>query len=553
MSPFVSHLAGMLVMIALAASENIHFEDVTRQAGIEFHHHTGASSRRYMVETFGGGVLVLDYDVDGLPDLLFIDGGSLPGYQGEPTSHRLYRNRGDGSFRDVTERAGIERPAYGMGGAAGDVDNDGDPDLYLTAFGRDTFYRNNGDGTFTDQTAELGFDNELWSTSASFFDLDADGFVDLYVANYLDFAVDNHKRCLLPGKDVTAYCHPNEYQGRGDRLYRSLAGSAFEEIGKEAGIFNPQEGKGLGVAVTDYDDDGAPDVYVANDSTRNFLFHNEGGVRFLDVAFEAGVGFNEQGLAEAGMGVDWGDVDRDGHLDVIVTNFDFEKNTLYRNLGNGFFVDATASVKLGDRSMVELGFGCDLADFDNDGWLDLIVVNGHIQDNVSEVSSHVSYAQPGQFFRNEDGVFVDLSALVGEPLRRARVGRGLATLDYDRDGRLDIAIANNGGPAELLRNQGLPRQSWVGLELVGTSSNREGIGGRLETRVGGRIWIEEVRTGSSYLAQNERALRIGLGQEDRTGRLHVRWPSGRRDELDALEAGSVYIVKEGVGVLGRQR
>jgi len=530
-------------------SSPIRFEDVTASAGIQFTHDRGASDRRYMVEIAGGGVIVLDYDGDGLPDLYFVNGAPLPGSTGPAPGNALYRNRGDRTFVDVTDAAGVRGGGYGMGGASADIDNDGDSDLFVTAFGPDLLYRNNGDGTFTEVSAKAGFGDPRWSTSATFVDINADGLVDLYVCNYLDFTLENHKRCFGLGKKIEAYCHPEEYNGVGDLLYLNRGDGTFQDISETAGVVNPAEGKGLGVVAGDYDNDGDPDLYVANDTTRNFLYRNDGGGNLTDVGLESGVGFNEKGLPEAGMGTDWGDMDRDGWLDLIVTNFDFEKNTLYRNLGGGLFIDGTSAAGLGDRSMTELGFGCDLADFDNDGWLDLAIVNGHILDNIAEIQPNLTFAQPGQFFRNVGGRFQDLSLRVGEPLRRERVGRGLATLDFDRDGDLDLVLANNGGPAELLRNDGGNAKPWVGIRFVGVQSNRDGIGARAETELSGLPVIEEVRAGSSYLSQNELTVYLGLGRGAEAVDLRVRWPTGKVDKLPTLPVRAVYVVKEGVGVV----
>jgi hypothetical protein len=527
----------------------LRFEDVTARAGIAWKHVTGGSGRRYMVETFGGGVLVFDYDGDSLPDLYFVGGGPLPGYAGPAGANALYRNRGDGTYFDVSEASGLGGHGYGMGGAAADVDNDGDPDLYLTSFGPDLFYRNNGDGTFSELTSSAGFGDPRWSASAAFFDLDSDGFVDLYVCNYLDFTLENHKSCISPTRKIAAFCHPEEYGGASDLLYRNRGDGRFADISAVSAVSAASAGgKGLGVVAGDYDNDGDADLYVANDTTRNLLYRNDGGGKLTEVGLLAGVAYNEEGLPEAGMGTDWGDLDRDGLLDLVVTNFDFERNTVYRNQGKGFFIDATSAVGLGDRSLTELGFGCDLADFDNDGWLDLVVTNGHILDNIAEIQSNLRYAQPGQFFLNLRGRFEDLSGAVGEALARERVGRGLATLDYDQDGDLDLVLAENGGAAALLRNDSRVSGSWIALTLIGVASSRDALGARVEAEIEGRPLIEEVRAGSSYLSQNELTLHLGLGRVEAVD-LTLHWPSGRVERLEKLRARSRYRVKEGVGVL----
>jgi hypothetical protein len=523
------------------------FTDVTGQAGISFRHDHGGSGRRYIVETFGGGVLVFDYDSDELPDLFYVNGSPLPGTGGRRRNNALYRNLGDGAFRDVTEEAGLAGEGYAMGGAASDLDNDGDVDVLVTAFGEDQLFINNGDGTFRSEGEIRGVDDYRWSTGASFFELDSDGFLDLYVANYLDFTLSTHKECVSPTAGITAYCHPQEYGGVADILYRNRGDGTFEDVSAVSGVAGLSEGKGLGVVALDFDDDGDSDLYVANDTTRNYLYRNDGG-RLAEVGVEAGVAYSEQGLAEAGMGVDAADVDRDGRLDLVVTNFDFENNTLYRNLGGGFFFDATSAFGLGAASLTELGFGCDFVDVDNDGWLDLVVVNGHILDNISDIQSNLTFAQSGQLFGNEGGRFRDLTSTSGA-IGKPRVGRGLATLDYDRDGDLDLAVASRGGAAELLRNDGGNERGFVGLRLIGVASNRDGVGARLRLELEGKPWVDELRAGSSYLAQNEMTIYVGLGTASKAERLSLRWPSGHVDEIESLETGGLYVVKEGVGVL----
>ena len=547
------HLVAIAVAIpVLAHAESrpagLRFVDATQEAGIAFTHEQGASGRRYMVEIAGAGVLVLDYDGDRLPDLYFVNGAPLPGDKDAPKPNALYRNMGGGRFLDVTESAGLQSRGYGMGGSAADVDNDGDVDLFVTAFGENLFFRNNGDGSFRE--VDVGIGDGRWGTSATFFEANGDGFVDLYVTNYLRFTIETHRECVSPHRGIPSYCHPQEYDGVEDLLYVNRGDGSFDDRTAISGIDVSKGGKGLGVVASDYDDDGDIDLYVANDTTANFLFQNDGAGRFREVGLEAGVAYNEEGLPEAGMGVDWGDVDRDGRMDLVVTNFDFETNTLYQNLGDGFFFDATAAFGLGDESLTELAFGCELADFDNDGWLDLVVTNGHILDNIAEVQSNLRFAQPAQLFQNVEGRFRNVSAGAGEALAKPRVGRGLATLDFDRDGDLDIVLANNGGAAELLRNESSENDNdnenyWVELLLVGTASNREGIGARI---VSGSF-SEELRAGSSYLAQSELVMHLGLGSAAKVDNIELRWPSGAVDKLPRLEARRLYVVKENRGVL----
>ncbi len=444
----------------------------------------------------------------------------------------------------MTESAGLESRGYGMGGSAADVDNDGDVDLLVTAFGENLFFRNNGDGSFRE--VDVGIGDGRWGTSATFFEANGDGFVDLYVTNYLRFTIETHRECVSPHRGIPSYCHPQEYDGVEDLLYINRGDGSFDDRTAMSGIDASKGGKGLGVVAADYDDDGDVDLYVANDTTANYLFQNDGSGNFLEVGLEAGVAYNEEGLPEAGMGVDWGDVDRDGRFDLVVTNFDFETNTLYQNLGDGFFFDATAAFGLGDESLTELAFGCELADFDNDGWLDLVVTNGHILDNIAEVQSNLRFAQPAQLFQNVEGRFRNVSAGAGEALAKPRVGRGLATLDFDRDGDLDIVLANNGGAAELLRNESSENDNyWVELLLIGTASNRDGIGARI---VSGSF-PEELRAGSSYLAQSELVMHLGLGSAAKVEGIELRWPSGTVEKLPRLEARRLYVVKENRGVL----
>ena len=543
-------LAGSLAAWPAAAQDFV-FVDRTQDAGIRFHHEDGGSGRRYVIEIVGAGVAVFDYDGDGWPDLFFVNGHPLPGDPGGATvGNRLFRNRGDGTFRDRTEAAGLLDPGearhYGMGALAGDLDGDGDPDLLVTHFGEERLFRNQGDGTFREVPGAGGATDPRWTTSAALFDPDGDGDLDVYAANYLDYALERHRDCVSPVRELLAYCHPQEYPGAADSFFENLGDGTF----RASPVPGSEDGKGLGVVVSDLGGDGTPDVHVANDTTPNFLFRTRsgpGGVEFREEGLAAGVAYNEEGLPEAGMGNDFGDVDRDGLVDLVVTNFDFETNTLYRNLGGGLFLDATASFGIGSESLTELAFGCDLADFDNDGWLDLVVANGHILDNIARIQSNLTFAQPGQVFLNERGRLRRSRESEGA-FARPRVGRGLASFDYDRDGDLDLVLANNRGPAELLENQGgAEAGKAVGFLLIGTDGNREGVGALLRLEGGGVSQREERRIGASYLSQHDPVVWFGVGDSAVAEEVGIRWPSGKEESLGSLPAGAVHILKEGVG------
>lgn len=557
MFPAALGLAALALPASAAGPPGFVFVDRTAEAGIRFHHEDGGSGRRYVVEIVGGGALVFDYDEDGWPDLFFVNGRPLPGDPGGATvGHRLYRNRGDGTFEDRTLEAGLldepEPAGYGMGGVAGDLDGDGDADLFLTHFGAERLFENRGDGTFREIPDAGGASDPRWTTSAALFDAEGDGDLDIYAANYLDYSLDRHRDCVSPVRGLLAYCHPQEYPGAPDSFFENRGDGRFRAVP----VPGTGEGKGLGVAVTDLEADGAPEIYVANDTTPNFLLRVEaagGGVRFRETGFVSGVAYNEEGLPEAGMGADWGDPDGDGRMDLVVTNFDFETNTLYRNLGGGFFLDATAAFGLGGESLTELAFGCDFADFDNDGWPDLAVANGHILDNIAEIQSNLTFAQPGQVFRNEGGRFRRAAESEGA-LAVPRVRRALASFDYDRDGDLDLALASNRGPAELLANDGGAALGGAfGLRLVGARSNRDGVGAVVTRRDGERTRREERQAGASFLSQHDPVVWFGIGDAADSGEVTVRWPSGVSETFSGLAAGWIQVLKEGRGVVGRRR
>lgn len=516
---------------AQEASSKIRFREVAAEWGVDFRHHHGGSGKRYMVESMVGGVVIFDFDRDGDEDLMFIDGGVLPGYEGEKPRSRLYRNEG-GRFIDYTDRSGIDFGGYGCGAVSGDYDGDGDLDLYVTAFGANALFENRGDGTFTDRTAETGVGETLWSAGASFVDVDRDSDLDLYVVNYVDFALDNHKFCGDERSGLQGYCNPDSYNGEKDVFFRNLGGGVFEEQTAAAGFEGPI-GAGLGIVAGDLDNDGWVDLYVANDSDPNLLFLNKGDGTFDDLSLMSGTAYGNVGMPEAGMGVDLGDVDVDGLLDVVVTNFELETNALYKNLGGGLFTDARFSNNVAEASLLQLTFGVDLADFDNDGDLDLMLANGHILDNAAEFNKRSRYAQENQVLENlGDGRF----QLVEEPgFEEVLVSRGLATGDLDGDGDLDAAIINTGAEAVVYENLLPAGSDWLRLDFAGGGENSHGIGTRAVVGGRGGGQLDEVRTSSSYLSQNALTLHFGLRAapaDARTVPVDVLWASGRRQRLE---------------------
>ncbi len=536
-----------------STSQPVLFQEVTNQAGIQFQHINGATRKKYMPETMGSGGLFFDYNNDGWLDIYLVDGGSLVDEElAGRTRSVLYRNNGDGTFRDVTADSGLEHRAYGMGACAADYDNDGWVDLYLTNFGPNVLYRNNGDGTFTDVTQTAGGRSPLWSTSCAFGDIDNDGNVDLFVTNYVDSSVNNNKFCGDKIQRVRTYCHPNVYNGLPDILYRNNGDGTFTDVTRKAGVFTTA-GKGLGVVFGDYNNDGWADIYVANDSVPNFLYRNQGNGTFEEVSMWAGVAVNGEGRPEAGMGTDMGDYDNDGRLDIFVANLDVESNTLYHNGGQGLFADRTFESGQGQPSLPFVGFGAAFLDYDNDGDLDVIVANGHILDNASYFRDDATYAQPNLLFRNQGASgFKEVRTTSGPGLALVKVSRGLAVGDMDNDGDLDLLITNNGQSADLLRNHGGNQKNSLLVRTVGTESNRDGIGARLELTLGSTTQLREVKAGSSYLGQNDSRVHFGLGRAVRINRLQVRWPSGTVDVEENLEANQILTVVEGKGIVRRE-
>ena len=511
----------------------VHFADAGDAAGIDFVHYNGFSGEYYYVETFGAGAAFLDYDGDGRLDLYLANGTYLTGHPpDQPPVNRLYRNAGAGTFADVTTHSGSADPGYGFGVAAADYDADGDPDLFVANYGPNALYRND-QGTFA--KTPVGLADPRWGSSVGFLDYDRDGDLDLFVANYVRYALDDEAVCQQG--QVRSYCEPSVYDPTGDLLYRN-DGNAFTDVTEETGI--ALKGKGLGVALADYDRDGDTDIYVANDGTMNFLYANQHST-FAEVGLIAGTRYNEHGHADAGMGVDFGDYDRDGDADLFVTNFAFETNALYRNDGQGQFAVATQRLGLADPSYRPLGFGTKFFDYDNDGDFDLFAANGHVIDRIAEVDSSQTYRQPNQMFRNDAGRrFADVSATMGPDFQRANAGRATSVADYDDDGDLDLLVTTVAAQPRLLRNDGGNAQHWLQILLVG-KIHPDALGTRVEVVADGVRQVQERQSGGSYLSSHDPRLHFGLGTAT-SARVVIHWPAGTHQTLEKVAANQVLKV-----------
>jgi enediyne biosynthesis protein E4 len=540
-------------------SDVAQFRDVTNRAGIHFHHERASSHKKMYVETMGAGVAWIDYNRDGYLDAFFVNSGYTPLFHpAQPPQPALYRNNRDGSFTDVTAQSKIHSDGtLFFGVAVGDYDNDGFPDIYMTGYRHSVLLHNNGDGTFTDVTAKASVADEgNWATAAAWFDYDRDGKLDLLVVNYVKYDVDHPIICgdFRPGyKDVphvSSYCHPDNFPGTSPRLYHNNGDGTFTDVTEKAGLIN-NSGKSLAVVTADLNNDGWPDIFIANDTQRNFLSINNGDGTFRDASYSSGAGFSEDGRPEAGMSADAADIANKGLPSIFVSHLDHELDRLYRNNGDGTFTDDTIASGIGQTNFRNSAFGARFFDFDNDGWRDLLVINGHILDNISIYHSEVTYEEEKKLYRNSGkGMFVDVTNLQGAEFRAPRVGRGLAVGDYDNDGWQDFLVSNNGEDAQLFRNEGasLPvtkNNHWVAIQLVGTKSNRDAIGTQLKLVAGDLISYDEAKGGMSYCSAQDPRIFFGLGARDHIDSLEIRWPSGIKETITNVPVNTFLRIEEG--------
>ena len=540
---FIFHAILWRAVAQPAPSQNqtVRFTDATVELGIQFRHTNGESGQKYFIEPIGSGVALFDFDNDSDLDLYLVNGSDLPGaISPMPPTNVLYRNDGD-IFTDVTLEASVGDTGYGLGCCVGDYNNDGFTDLYVTNYGANVLYHNNGDGTFTDVTKSAGVGGNQFSSGCAFVDVDADGYLDLYVVNYVQFDLETNPECTRQG--VRTYCTPEALQGTTDILYRNNGDRTFTDVTAKAGI-SGANGKGLGIVCGDIDNDGDLDIFVANDTTPNFLYRNDSGtaIQMTEDALFAGVALSEEGRAYSGMGANLGDFDNDGYLDIVITNFQDQTNSLYHNAQNGFFNEVSFAKGIGERSLRYLAWGVDFVDFNNDGWLDLFVANGHLDDNVAEIDPIGTYAQPNQLFLSNGGInFVES---VDVAIANRKVSRGTAFGDIDSDGDVDIVVSNLKDAPTILRNDSDNISRWLSVKLVGTHCNRDAIGARVTVVSGDLTQIREVKSGSGYLSQNDLRLHFGLGDATRVDKLTVRWLCGKIQTLQDVETNQVLVISE---------
>ena len=541
---------------AAPQGSSIQFHDITQQAGIHFVHNNGAFGKKYLPETMGSGVAFMDYDNDGWPDIFLVNGMDWPGHGQKHSTPKLYHNNHDGTFTDVTHKAGLDTEIFGMGVAVGDYDNDGFDDLFVTAYGQNRLFHNDGNGTFTDVTQKAGLQGpKEFSTSAAWVDYDKDGHLDLVVANYVQWSLETDLYCTLDGQSKS-YCTPESYKGTAVRLWHNRGNGTFEDVTQKAGLGDATS-KTLGVAVLDYDNDGWPDLLFSNDTQPNKLYRNNGNGTFTEKAVVAGVAFSEDGVARAGMGVDAADYDHSGYPSVLITNFSNQMISLYHNEGKGLFVDEAPRSEIGRATLLTLGFGCFFFDYDLDGWPDVLIANGHIDADIQRVQANVKYAMPPHLFRNMGkGKFEEVTKSMGTAFAAPRVGRGAAYADINNDGRLDLLLSSNAGPVYLFRNEAqgaAAANRSLRIKLMGTKSNRDGIGAVVKLSAGGDPQTQMLRSGSSYLSASELVLTFGLFQRDKADAIEIRWPSGQIDRLSSVPAGATITVTEGKGITSTRK
>ncbi|HMI50835.1 MAG TPA: CRTAC1 family protein [Candidatus Saccharimonadales bacterium] len=535
--------------------ERVTFRDVAPSAGILFRHDNAASGEKYLIETMGAGCGWIDYDQNGLMDLYLVNGAATSVYKPpRPLRSALYRNNGDGTFTDVTVLAGVEAEGlYGMGVAVGDFDNDGFPDLFVLGYGRCLLYRNNGNGTFTDVTAQAGVANHgKWASSAAWFDYDNDGKLDLVIANYVDWSPEHNFYCGDQGPGMRSYCHPDVYKPQAPTLFHNNGDGTFTDVSSTSSL-GLKSGNGLGVVTFDYDNDGWQDIFIANDHMPNFLFHNNRDGTFREVAYAAGVAVGLDGQFEAGMGTDAADTTGTGQLDLVVTHLDQQLARLYRNLGDKTFDDVTFRSRLSYATFHMSGFGTRFMDYDNDGARDLFMANGHVLDNIGRYRSDVRYAEPKLMFRNTgQGIFENVSDRLGRDFQAPFVSRGAAVGDFDNDGDLDILVSNCGQVPQLLRNDGGNSSHWLQIFLLGTRSNRDGVGARVRVSAGDLVQYDQRKGGMSYQSAQDPRLHFGLGRRDKVDAVEIVWPSGEVTKLTNIKSDQTISVREGTGQIERR-
>jgi hypothetical protein len=550
-TPVIPESSANIAAVPVRPSGPIHFADVTAAAGIHFKHNSGAFGKKYLPETMGSGVCVLDYDKDGWQDILFVNSMDWPEHKTTRSFPALYHNNKDGTFTDVTRQAGLETEMYGLGCAAADYDNDGFDDIYITALDGNHLFHNLGNGKFSDVTAKAGVRDPGFATGAVWFDYDNDGKLDLFISHYVDWTTATDQNCSLDGKHKS-YCTPELYKGQSATLFHNKGNGTFEDVTKKAGLYDPSS-KSLGVVLIDYDNDGWLDLFVANDTQANKLYHNNHNGTFTDEAFAIGVAFSDAGKARAGMGADAADYDLSGHQGLVIGNFAKESMALYQNDGSGLFTDKAMTNGIGPASASSLTFSTFFFDYDLDGLPDIFAANGHVADDVSLVTPTLHYAESPLLFHNKgSGKFEDVTDKVGSALRQPVVGRGAAYLDFDNDGDLDLVLTTNNGPAKLFRNDNGNQNDVLKVKTIGTRSNRDGIGAKItvNTSKGLRLF-GMVKDGSSYLSQSELPLTFGLGKPDgdKTVSLEIVWPSGRKESVANIKPNQFITLEEGKGMI----